>query len=242
MNTFFNKIRHKMLQEGKTGKYLKYAAGEIILVVIGILIALQVNNWNENRKQQKVKRSYTSSIINDFKKDSAALQSLITQLERDSLVFNSFTQRLLSSKSNTDTIVKMFRYEFPRYIRPDYSFNNTTLVNLIGNNTVSYPDDIRESFAALIKIQKDFERTNNIFIDKYMDLLNANAYPFEDYFLDSGKSVRDSIWDHKDKLQLLADFERLSDWKLAYTQVTLNYAKGIQRFTLRLRKNLEELP
>ena len=41
------------MSENKTGKYLKYAIGEIVLVVIGILIALQINNWNENRKASK---------------------------------------------------------------------------------------------------------------------------------------------------------------------------------------------
>lgn len=50
MIKFFRKIRQNLLLEGKTGTYLKYAIGEILLVVIGILIALQVNNWNEGRK------------------------------------------------------------------------------------------------------------------------------------------------------------------------------------------------
>ena len=51
-----------MLSENKLSKYLIYAVGEIILVVIGILIALQVNNWNENRKNDKVEESYLISI------------------------------------------------------------------------------------------------------------------------------------------------------------------------------------
>tara|TARA_R110001606_G_C15153040_1_gene626030 strand:+ start:9 stop:770 length:762 start_codon:yes stop_codon:yes gene_type:complete len=50
MIKFFRKIRQNLLSEGKTGKYLKYAIGEVILVVIGILIALQINNWNELQK------------------------------------------------------------------------------------------------------------------------------------------------------------------------------------------------
>ncbi len=50
MIKFFKKIRQDLLSEGKIGKYLKYAIGEIILVVIGILIALSINNWNENQK------------------------------------------------------------------------------------------------------------------------------------------------------------------------------------------------
>ena len=54
MIKFFRKIRQNLLVENKTGKYLKYAIGEIVLVVIGILIALQINNWNENRKDNFV--------------------------------------------------------------------------------------------------------------------------------------------------------------------------------------------
>lgn len=52
MIKFFRKIRKKLLMENNTGKYFKYAIGEIILVVIGILIALQINNWNEQRKER----------------------------------------------------------------------------------------------------------------------------------------------------------------------------------------------
>ena len=60
MIKFFRKIRQNLLMENKTGKYFKYAIGEIILVVIGILIALQINNWNENskRKSKEIKIYY----------------------------------------------------------------------------------------------------------------------------------------------------------------------------------------
>ena len=52
--------------EGKTGKYLKYAIGEIVLVVIGILIALSINNWNENRKNKIDEDDYYCRILEDF--------------------------------------------------------------------------------------------------------------------------------------------------------------------------------
>ena len=50
MIKIFKNIRQQLLSDGKTKKYLKYAIGEIVLVMIGILLALQVNNWNEDRK------------------------------------------------------------------------------------------------------------------------------------------------------------------------------------------------
>lgn len=61
-----------------TGKYFKYAIGEIILVVIGILIALQVNNWNDNQKDQKQARTYLKGIIQDLKIDTSAFNSNIS--------------------------------------------------------------------------------------------------------------------------------------------------------------------
>jgi hypothetical protein len=50
MINFFRKIRHKLMVKNKTATYFKYAIGEIVLVVIGILIALSINNWNESKK------------------------------------------------------------------------------------------------------------------------------------------------------------------------------------------------
>ncbi|WP_033959722.1 DUF6090 family protein [Psychroserpens jangbogonensis] len=55
MIKFFRKIRQNLFAEGKTVKYLTYVIGEIVLVVIGILIALQVNTWSENQKKNLLK-------------------------------------------------------------------------------------------------------------------------------------------------------------------------------------------
>ncbi|MFT6699485.1 MAG: hypothetical protein ACJAVD_000984, partial [Porticoccaceae bacterium] len=52
MIKFFRKIRYDLMEKNKTGKYLKYAIGEILLVVIGILFALQINNWNNNKNEK----------------------------------------------------------------------------------------------------------------------------------------------------------------------------------------------
>lgn len=69
MIKFFRKIRHKLMSDNKIGKYLLYAIGEIILVVIGILIALQLNNWKETRKEQKRIYSHYKELRDDLTKD-----------------------------------------------------------------------------------------------------------------------------------------------------------------------------
>ena len=67
MIKFFRKIRYNLMSENKRGKYLKYAIGEVILVMIGILLALQVNNWNEHKKEQKQEQIYLKNLQDDLK-------------------------------------------------------------------------------------------------------------------------------------------------------------------------------
>ena len=73
MIKFFRKIRQKMLTENKFSKYLIYAIGEIILVVIGILIALSINNWNEERKESLIEQNYLRRLLVDLENDYKTL-------------------------------------------------------------------------------------------------------------------------------------------------------------------------
>jgi hypothetical protein len=77
MIKFFRKIRQNLLSEGKTGKYLKYAIGEIVLVVIGILIALSINNWNENRKSKRVVKEIYRNLEASLVQDSTQVQRIL---------------------------------------------------------------------------------------------------------------------------------------------------------------------
>lgn len=66
MIKFFRHIRQRMIKENKISKYLLYAIGEIVLVVIGILIALQINNWNSNRQLRVQEQECLNSLKNEF--------------------------------------------------------------------------------------------------------------------------------------------------------------------------------
>ncbi|SRX74471.1 DUF6090 family protein [Aequorivita antarctica] len=79
MIKLFRNIRQDLLAEGKTTKYLKYAIGEIILVVIGILIALQINNWNDLRKEQSKEQKILMELQSQFKDNLDQLENKIQQ-------------------------------------------------------------------------------------------------------------------------------------------------------------------
>ncbi len=88
MITFFRNIRQKLVSENKTAKYLKYALGEIALVMIGILLAMQINNWNQNRLHKNEFNNILETINQDLKRDTLVAGSLIkyyTQIEKSSM-------------------------------------------------------------------------------------------------------------------------------------------------------------
>jgi hypothetical protein len=107
MIKFFRKIRQNLLMENKTSKYFKYAIGEIILFFIGILIALQINNWNENRKERVQEQELLTQLQSEF-------QSNLEQLDQKNQLRNyaiSASLKLLHNidhpkTRNTDSITK----------------------------------------------------------------------------------------------------------------------------------------
>ncbi len=76
----------KLVSKGKLQSYLLYSMGEIILVVIGILIALQINNWNELKKTNREEITLIQQLINDLEKDSECLKRIIPALNDKSQV------------------------------------------------------------------------------------------------------------------------------------------------------------
>lgn len=108
MIKFFRKIRQNLLSQGKNGKYFKYAVGEIVLVVIGILIALQINNWNENRKILKQE----TQIYEELKSDLLLTKKDILQVISKNKEVIQSNQQLLNAIGNKkpyfDTMYSLF--------------------------------------------------------------------------------------------------------------------------------------
>jgi len=134
MIKFFRKIRRNLLSEGKTGKYLKYAIGEIILVVIGILIALQINNWNENRITKNLTKSYLLNIKGDLKADTitfgAGIKRLKITLEKQKNLLNTD----FSSKIKSDSLIG---YVYSAFHHSGlYQINNSTFLKMTNTGFV----------------------------------------------------------------------------------------------------------
>lgn len=76
----FKRLRSELMTERRFGGYLRYALGEIVLIVIGILLALQLNDWNDDRIRQKQVRSYAQALISDLTEDMRMLVPVDAQI------------------------------------------------------------------------------------------------------------------------------------------------------------------
>jgi len=138
MNRFFRQMRKDLLKEKKRRKYLKYAIGEIFLVVIGILIALQINNWNEERKLRKIEKTLLTNIQEDILLDTLDLDYNIKAHERMLKQENLLLNLMLSKNTG---IADSINYEdalgYPLVsIIHKSSFHNmqNNFVGLVNNN------------------------------------------------------------------------------------------------------------
>lgn len=103
MISLFRKIRQNLLLKGKITSYLKYAIGEILLVVIGILIALQINNWNEIRKNQRERIVILNNLKLELTEDFTMLTYTIERLERRK-VFADYLYHLITNETKSEGI------------------------------------------------------------------------------------------------------------------------------------------
>ena len=105
MIKFFRKIRQDLLSKGKTGKYFKYAIGEILLVVIGILIALQINNWNEEKKYRAQEKNLLTGLKEDLQESKKEIESAI--IYNDSTIH--FYKYILVNFENNEGVTPQFK-------------------------------------------------------------------------------------------------------------------------------------
>lgn len=129
MIKFFRKIRQKMLTENKFSKYLLYAIGEIFLVVIGIIIALQLNEWSDNRKDKKLEKEYYCRLLDDVNLDKEQIQNLRHLAEERLVASNESVRLLLDEKSEKINIASQLALS-TRAIYSDFEPNNSAYQDL----------------------------------------------------------------------------------------------------------------
>ncbi|MDT0559136.1 DUF6090 family protein [Ichthyenterobacterium sp. W332] len=207
MIKFFRHIRKSLLEQNKMGRYFKYAIGEITLVMIGILLALQVNNWNEQQKKKTLKNEYVTSLINDFTKDTTQLNARLlrnnVRLDRIGTISDSI---ILSHKNNYKNIIELFSNAFSG-VRITNVYNTNSFNLLISSGNIDLLDkNIRTELMELNRLQ-GFEQAvqdgNSEYLFKYLENIGLK-YPHSFGRFSSG-AIYKSLWDNTNTKDLPKD-------------------------------------
>ena len=204
MIKFFRKTRQNLLMENKTAKYFKYAIGEIILVVIGILIALQINTWNENQKKNRIKQTYIKNLVTDFTNDTIQLnENLRINFEYKQNI-DSALNFINNSTPNNDTKYNYIKKSNNSGLRVINNYNDNTFGILISSGNIDlFSNNLTNELMELNRLQKSeksvsegnknyFFETLNTYQSKYY-LPNQINNRFLDTYLWKDKNLQDVI-------------------------------------------------
>ena len=228
-------MRQDLLSKGKTRKYLKYAIGEILLVVIGILIALQVNNWNEDRKLRNEAQRIFESLNAEFRNNRKILKDRIDLLEHA----NKYVKAVLDltgreeshlATINIDSIINL-SLNYGNYNPTNSSIQeiiSSGKLNLIKNNQLK--DNLFQWIQTLEDTDEDFKNQDlqsvtmlETYLVKKISFKNGMIYHPLNYG-DGESNLFDKKYEH---MFNDLEFENLYYGKRFWNQIMINHYKEL---------------
>ncbi|WP_235297806.1 DUF6090 family protein [Portibacter marinus] len=198
MLKFFRKLRSKSLEDGKVTRYLKYAIGEIVLVVIGILIALQINNWNNDNQQRKIEEKYLREIKTNL------------EFDLDDIQFNiDFNE---SKYRSAEVVIYFVEKEIPYSDTLKFHFANLIGATRTLPNTSAY-ENLKSKGIEIISndsLRQEITKLYSFTFHNLIDFEKQDDHPFQ-YFTfipELSKEIRlDEFWKSADLIDQSRIFE-----------------------------------
>ena len=231
MIKFFRRIRQQLLTKNKFSKYLIYAIGEIALVMVGILLALQVNNWNEERKSNLQEKALLEELQKNLQSNLDILDGYIAIHEERQLQLSAIINHFDQKKAYTDTIGHYLRnarmaeylslttsaFESLKSIGFNLIHDENLRMKIIDLFNYTYSQNIK-TIQSISVIQ--YQSTHEIFV-KHLSFLNEGS---------GGKLIAN-------------DYEELINNKEIYNLITYRIAgkTGVINMASTLRNKTEEL-
>jgi hypothetical protein len=230
MIKFFRKIRQRLLTENKFSKYLLYAIGEIVLVVIGILIALQINNWNEFKRtkqfEYKILKDIQSSMEGNFFQLDMCIKANENSIKSANIILKVIKENLIYHDSLTVHFSRSLEWCTPSFQNAGYESLKSYGRNLITNDT------IRESLG--------------IYDTGWMEILGQRQ---EDFFYNTASPFLTELFDKVSMRTEMTpfDFEQLKNSKKylsilqtskAFREEQVYHYKGWQKSLERINESI----
>ena len=224
MINFFRRIRKKMADDNRplkpawqAGRYMRYAIGEIVLVVIGILIALQINNWNENRKTDIKIRDSLISMRSDLIQDTSLIRERLPFINEQYNLNESLRVRVAKPNATVDTLLRIMRFEFnPNWV-VQIPYNTNTYNSLIQTGLLeNLPDslkvNIKNFYNTKASLMNRVEKTTNDYQGKVTSYVNTYTFGVTEIH-DQGILIDSLVWNDIDNSHLAATFQGISNFK-----------------------------
>ncbi len=215
MIKFFRRFRRQFLAENKFSKYLIYAIGEIVLVVIGILIALQINNWNENNKLEAKKQDYYQQLLEDLNKDKIFVNTTIAKFQAQRKAYKDYLKKFNKSQL---TIRTMYN-ELLNLNTESFGINfNTSTIESLQNSgeIVLIPPFLRNKLVDLKRQQEKIasdenkdNRSKNGVAERVSMIIGS--FSLEER-LENQNEIKTSLNIEKNINEIIVGFEAMQDW------------------------------
>lgn len=197
MITIFRKIRRRYLSEGKVSKYLIYATGEIVLIVIGILIALQINKWNQGRVQENKEIEMLKLLRSDLAEGISEFDRSIEQYSTARSSILIIIDHLESNKSYHDSLNSHFFNTMLYWGTSDLTNSTFESLKTIGIDLISNKD-LRDNISIVFDeydswIEEDEGRYVDVLVDAGRNILNTRFHQYWDGELVDGKYVGEMV-------------------------------------------------
>ncbi len=231
MINFFRKIRKKLADDNKPLKYARYAIGEIFLVVIGILIALSINNWNENQKTETKIKNSLIALRNDLIQDTVLIRERLPFIIEQYQLNESLRARVAKPNATVDTLISIIRHEFnPNWsvqvIYNTNTYNSLNQTGLIENLSDSLKTNIKNFYNKKFSLMDRVEKSTNDYrgkITSYVNTYTFGSTPIHD----QGALIDSLVWKDIDNRHLAATFQGISNFKrilFTETKEELNFS------------------
>ena len=211
MIKFFRRIRQKLLRENQFSKYLLYAIGEILLVVVGILIALQINNWNESRKMHLQDIEFLKNLKTEFSIDISALADRKTEYQRiNENIKNTITlfdsrRQTLTPEEYQEIVLGLSQLQILTPINKNIGRNDLfiaqgTLDRIdkeLNRRFITYLQNTQSINAAITKLGETLQQLNILYIHPNVDYNEINPkakridFSYEEIF--DKKEIRNAL-------------------------------------------------
>ena len=229
MIKFFRKIRQQLLTENKLSKYLFYAIGEIVLVVMGILIAVSVNNWNETQKDKTIEQKVLNTLNSDFTSNITQLQGNIDETEEMVGNIKKLFQLFRKTQTELSLLPKdSIRTGIGGYATFNPSDGALTSLLLSGGLNIITNDSLKNKLTNWPNIVNDAKEDEDILVEKITKDLAKQKLKYQSY-----------INNPKFKLNKLEMFD---DLIIQNTLVEIRRGAGYQIYLYKeLQNEIEEI-